>query len=88
MRVKSLSVLAGAALLASASIAGAAEPLSNAELDQVSAGTIVFRNVATAVATADAIGFNTYTAAGAQTAVILGLGSSSGAISYSRASLN
>jgi hypothetical protein len=82
MSAKFLSLLAGAALLGGVSAASAAEPLTSAQMDNVSAGA----NLASAIASALALGPNTYTAAGAWTKVVYRVGSESKAISFAKAS--
>lgn len=79
---KFLSLLAGAALLGGVSVANAAEPLDNDQLDVVVAG---FTNEAYADAYALAIGFgvDSYTETYTETTVVHGLGSESYSSSYS-----
>lgn len=76
---KFLSLLAGAALLGGVSVANAADPLSNDQMDAVVAG---FTNEAYADAYALALGPDTYTETYTYATVVHGEGSESYSSSY------
>lgn len=84
MNAKFLSLLAGAALLGGVSVAGAAEPLTSTQMDNVVAAG--YLNTAYAFAGAVALGPNSRTETSTFAETVYGEGSASESISYAESS--
>lgn len=93
MRTKFLALLAGVAMLGGVSAANAMEPLSNAQMDGISAGTSASWGAASAAAFANAtVSSNplvaffqfSYSASETSAVVVSGSGSQSESVSFAR----